>query len=531
MSAFQELPLLSVLIFLPLVGAFFVLLVPDSLEKTTQNAKHTALFITLCTFFIALMMWSQFDAPVGSYAFMEDRMWIASLNIRYVVGVDGISLFFIILTTFLMPLCILASFENIKIFIKEFLVLMLILESLILGAFCVLDLVLFYIFFEAVLIPLFLIIGLWGSDQRIYAAYKFFFYTLAGSIFMLIGVLFIVFKTGTSNIPELMLYPFESSLQKWLWGAFFISFAIKIPMFPFHTWLPDAHVEAPTSASMILAGILLKMGAYGFIRLSLPFFPEACHFFAPFIWTLSSIAIVYAALITLVQRDMKKLIAYSSISHMGFVTLGIFTFTAEGLTGAMIQMLSHGLISAGLFLGIGILYDRMYTRDSDAYGGIAAILPQFSVLFMMLTLGAIGIPGTSGFVGEFCVMLAAFPIVPLGAVCAGVGIILASGYMLFLYRRVMFGPLEKVKLQKIKPLSYRETGMLSVLVGGMFWIGLSPHTFIDPMRQPILGILGYYQSYSKPTFFSYHKKESNQEVRDYEEQDEQDESVKIALSL
>jgi len=492
MTIFDGLPLLSLLIFLPFLGAIFILLIPQTLGKTERNLKNTALFIAGCTFLISLFIWWKFDVHSASYQFIENKEWLAGLNIRYLLGIDGLSLFFILLTTSLIPLCILGSWNSIKHQPKEFLIFFLILETFILGAFCVLDLLLFYVFFEGTLVPIFLIIGIWGGERRIYAAFKFFFYTLTGSIFMLIAILFLYFKTGTTSIPDLALYPFEKSVQIWLWIAFFASFAIKLPMFPFHTWLPEAHVEAPTAGSIILAGILLKMGGYGFLRISLPFFPEASLFFAPYMWILSVIGIIYASLVAMVQRDIKKLIAYSSIAHMGFVTLGIFTFQKEGLEGGVIQMLSHGVLSSGLFLCLGILYERVHSRDIEAYGGIVSFMPLFSVFFMALTMGSVALPGTSGFVGEFLVILGAFQSSPFMTIGAGIGIILSASYMLGLYRRVIFGPVEKVRFLKLKDLSKREGSLLLFFVGSMLWIGLYPNSFLSIINPPISKLLAYY---------------------------------------
>lgn len=514
MSIFDTLPLLSLLIFLPLLGAFFILLIPDSMENKDLNAKNTALFITLCTFALSVVIGFNFDPQDISCQFIENKDWLPGLNIRYALGIDGLSLLLILLTTFLIPLCVVVSWESIKFQVKEFLIFLLLLETFILGSFCVLDLLLFYIFFEGTLIPIFLIIGMWGGERRIYAAFKFFFYTLTGSIFMLVSILFLYFKTGTTSIPELALYPFETSTQVWLWLGFFASFAIKLPMWPFHTWLPDAHVEAPTPGSMVLAGILLKLGGYGFLRISLPFFPEASHKFAPLVWALSIVAIIYTSLVALVQRDIKKLIAYSSIAHMGFVTLGIFTFQEEGVNGAIFQMLSHGLLSAGLFLAIGTLYERVHSRDISDYGGIAAVMPFFSVCFMIFTLGSIGLPGTSGFVGEFLVLMGTFQVNSLVACAAGMGIVLSAAYMLGLYRRVIFGPLEKVRFQKLKDISFREAGLFGLLVISILWIGLYPQSLIRFLVVPVSRVLEYYQI---PTFQEepFVKREKVEKKRDY----------------
>ena len=399
-----SLPILSIIIFLPLVGVALLSLINSTTANGERNLKQTALWVVCLNFIVSIAMLINFDQSDPNFQFTESYFWLNS-GISYHLGVDGISILLIILTTFLMPFCILASFESIKVSLKEYLIAFLILETLMIGVFCSLDLVLFYLFFEGVLIPMFLIIGLWGGERRVYATFKFFLFTLAGSVFMLLAIIAIYMETGTTNITYLLQFDLDPSLQYIFWLAFFASFAVKIPMWPVHTWLPDAHVEAPTAGSVILAGVLLKMAGYGFIRFSLGIFPIASSYFAPFIFTLSIIAIIYASLVALVQTDMKKLIAYSSVAHMGFVTLGIFTFTLQGIEGAIIQMLSHGIISAALFLCVGVVYDRIHTREIDRYGGLVNRMPIYAFAFMIFIMGSIGLPGTSGFVGEFLVLL------------------------------------------------------------------------------------------------------------------------------
>ena len=419
-----------------------------------------------------------FDQNDPNFQFTENYFWLNS-GISYHLGVDGISILLIILTTFLMPFCILASFESIKISLKEYLIAFLILETLMIGVFCSLDLVLFYLFFEGGLIPMFLIIGIWGGERRVYATFKFFLFTLAGSVFMLLAIIAIYMETGTTNITYLLQFDLAPSLQYIFWLAFFASFAVKIPMWPVHTWLPDAHVEAPTAGSVILAGVLLKMAGYGFIRFSLGIFPIASSYFAPFIFTLSIIAIIYASLVALVQTDMKKLIAYSSVAHMGFVTLGIFTFTLQGIEGAIIQMLSHGIISAALFLCVGVVYDRIHTREIDRYGGLVNRMPIYAFAFMIFIMGSIGLPGTSGFVGEFLVLLSIFSVNTYFAVFATSGVVLAAAYSLWLYRKVIFGSLIKDDLQDILDLSYREIIILFPLAFLTIFFGFYPQPLLD----------------------------------------------------
>ena len=473
-----SLPILSIIIFLPLVGVALLSLINSTTVNGERNLKQTALWVVCLNFIVSIAMLINFDQSDPNFQFTESYFWLNS-GISYHLGVDGISILLIILTTFLMPFCILASFESIKVSLKEYLIAFLILETLMIGVFCSLDLVLFYLFFEGGLIPMFLIIGIWGGERRVYATFKFFLFTLAGSVFMLLAIVAIYMETGTTNITYLLQFDLAPSLQYIFWLAFFASFAVKIPMWPVHTWLPDAHVEAPTAGSVILAGVLLKMAGYGFIRFSLGIFPIASSYFAPFIFTLSIIAIIYASLVALVQTDMKKLIAYSSVAHMGFVTLGIFTFTLQGIEGAIIQMLSHGIISAALFLCVGVVYDRIHTREIDRYGGLVNRMPIYAFAFMIFIMGSIGLPGTSGFVGEFLVLLSIFSVNTYFAVFATSGVVLAAAYSLWLYRKVIFGSLIKDDLQDILDLSYREIIILFPLAFLTIFFGFYPQPLID----------------------------------------------------
>ena len=467
-------PILSLVTFLPLAGALFIALLS---REAVQNIRFTALWTTLITFVISLAIWINFDPTTASFQFVEERDWLGP--IKYKMGVDGISMLFVILTTFLMPLCILASWEAIEDRVKEYMIAFLVLETLMIGVFCALDLVLFYLFFEGGLIPMFLIIGVWGGPRRVYASFKFFLYTFLGSVLMLLAMMAMYWHAGTTDIPTLMQTKFPSDMQFWLWLAFFASFAVKMPMWPVHTWLPDAHVEAPTAGSVILAGILLKMGGYGFLRFSLPMFPEASATLAPLVFALSVVAIIATSLIALVQEDMKKLIAYSSVAHMGFVTMGIFTFTQQGIDGAIFQMLSHGLISSALFLCVGVVYDRLHTREIKAYGGLVEHMPIYAAIFMVFTMGNVGLPGTSGFIGEFLTLLASFKVNTYVAFFATSGVILSAAYALYLYRRVVFGPLEKPSLKAITDVSPREIAILVPLVLLTILFGFYPAPVLD----------------------------------------------------
>ena len=486
-------PIISATIFLPLIGSLIIFLIKED-ETTSNNIKWAALWTSIGTFVLSCLIWFQFDHSTSQYQLVEKYQWFSDFNFYYHVGVDGISLFMILLSTFLTPFCILASWENIKKRIKEYMIAFLFLETVMIGMFCSIDILLFYVFFEAVLIPMFLIIGIWGGERRIYASFKFFLYTLLGSVLMLIAIIFIYQKTNSMNINFLQgNYFFSKKVQIYLWLAFFASFAVKIPMWPFHTWLPDAHVEAPTAGSVILAGVLLKMGGYGFIRFSLGILPEASAFFMPLIIILSSIAIVYTSLVALAQEDIKKLIAYSSVAHMGIVTIGIFIVNQQGLEGAMIQMISHGIVSAALFLCVGVIYDRMHTRNINFYGGLVNKMPKYSVVLMLFVLASIGLPGTSGFIGEFLVILGAFQKNSFIALFAALGIILGAIYMLYLYKKIIFGTLENEKLKEILDLNLREKLILYPLVLAVIIIGIFPNIFLDPMRMSIEQIIINYE--------------------------------------
>ncbi len=471
-------PLLSIITFLPLLGVAAMLFLRDSDEAGRNNIRWVALWTTLVTFAISLIVMFRFNPGTADFQFVESVDWLGG-KIGYRMGIDGISMPLVILTTFLMPLCIAASWHAIEKRVKEYMIAFLVLETLMIGVFCALDLVLFYVFFEGGLIPMFLIIGVWGGKRRIYAAFKFFLYTLAGSVLMLLAIMAMYWSAGTSDIVVLLKHPFAPEMQKWLWLAFFASFAVKMPMWPVHTWLPDAHVEAPTAGSVILAGVLLKMGGYGFLRFSLPMFPEASAYFAPMVFTLSVIAIIYTSLVALVQEDIKKLIAYSSVAHMGFVTMGIFSGNAAGIQGAMFQMISHGIVSGALFLCVGVVYDRMHTREIAAYGGLVNRMPKYAVVFMVFTMANVGLPGTSGFVGEFLTLMGAFQKNSWVAFFATSGVILSACYALFLYRKVIFGVLDKPSLATIADMDRREMAIIAPLVLLTIYFGVYPAPILD----------------------------------------------------
>lgn len=474
-----ELPILSFTIFSPLLGTLWMFLLKGDEQTIAQQSRMIALSTALFTFFLSLFLFLNFDQNQTDYQFVENIQWLKDFRLRYHLGVDGLSLLFILLSTFLTPLCILASWDSIKNRVREYMIAFLVLETLMVGMFCALDLVLFYVFYEGVLIPMFLIIGIWGGERRIYSCFKFFLYTFMGSLFMLVAIIVLYMITGTTDITEIALYEFGTTAQKLLWVAFFASFAVKIPMWPFHTWLPDAHVEAPTAGSVILAGILLKMGGYGFLRFSVPFFPVACQDFAPYVMTLSIIAIIYTSLVALIQKDMKRLIAYSSVAHMGFVTLGIFALTPQAITGSIVQMLSHGLISSALFLCVGVVYDRLHTRDIEKYGGLVTVMPIYATFFMIFTLASVGLPGTSGFVGEFLVILGTFRVSTIFTTLAATGMVLGAAYGLWLYRQVIFGKLEHLHLNIMTDLNNRERIVFTCLTIPVLWIGLYPQPFME----------------------------------------------------
>ena len=487
-----DIPLLSLTIFLPLVGALVILLIKED-ENSVNNIKKVALWTSIGVFLLSLLIWLQFDSTNAGYQFEEKFRWFNDFNFYYHIGIDGISLFMVILSTFLTPLCILASWENVKKRIKEYMLAFLFLETVMIGMFSSVDILLFYIFFEAVLIPMYLIIGIWGGERRIYASFKFFLYTFLGSVLMLIAIVAIYRITDSMSIAGLQGNYFSRNIQIYLWFAFFASFAVKIPMWPFHTWLPDAHVEAPTAGSVILAGVLLKMGGYGFIRFSLGMLPEASEFFSPLIMALSVIAVVYTSLVALAQTDIKKLIAYSSVAHMGLVTIGIFVVNSQGLEGAMVQMISHGVVSGALFLCVGVIYDRMHTRDINFYGGLVNRMPIYATVFMIFMLGSVGLPGTSGFVGEFLVIVGAFQYSSIVVIGAASGVVLSAVYMLYLYKRIIFGVIENEKLSEILDLNLREKTILIPLAIVVIIIGILPNIFIEPMRLPLELIISNYE--------------------------------------
>jgi len=481
-------PILSSLIILPTIGALFLMF---SKENNTTTVKYVALFTSFVNFLISIYLWVLFDPSISIFQFVEDREWLKGF-INYKIGIDGISILFIILTTFITPICIISVNNSIKKRLRDFLISILIMESLMIGVFCSLDLVIFYLFFEAGLIPMFLIIGIWGGERRVYSAFKFFLYTLLGSVLMLVAIISIYWISGTTDIVKLYELGIDGKYQNLLWLAFFSSFAVKTPMWPVHTWLPDAHVEAPTAGSVLLAAILLKMAGYGFIRFSLGLFPLASEVFTPLVYILSLIAIIYTSLVALMQEDMKKLIAYSSVAHMGFVTLGIFTITQQGIEGSIIQMISHGLVSAALFLCVGVVYDRMHSRLINTYGGLVSVIPKYSVLFMLFTLAALGLPGTSGFIGEFLILMGAFKDNFLVAVIASLGVIFGAAYMLWLYRRVVFGDLNNKDLLKIPDLNNSEKFILWLLAIPVLFFGFYPEPLINTIEVSIKDLIEMY---------------------------------------
>jgi NADH-quinone oxidoreductase subunit M len=470
-------PLLSLLTFLPLAGGLVIMSVRGDEATVASNARWTALWTSLIVLALSLVLWFRFDPSDPGFQFVESATWLPAWGITYKMGVDGISILFVLLSTVLTPICILASWEAITVRVREYMLAFLILETMMVGMFSALDFVLFYMFFEGVLIPMYLIIGVWGGPRRVYAAIKFFLYTLTGSVLMLLALLAMWYVAGTTDIPTLLHTQFAASMQTWLFLAFLASFAVKVPMWPVHTWLPDAHVEAPTAGSVILAGVLLKMGGYGFLRFSVPMLPVASAEFAPLIYALSVVAVVYTSLVALAQTDMKKLIAYSSVAHMGLVTIGIFTVNVQGLSGALFQMLSHGIVSAALFLVVGVIYDRIHTRDIARYGGLADRMPAYAFTFMLFTLASMGLPGTSGFVGEFLVLIGAFRISFWLALLGSLGMILGTAYMLYLYRRVIFGRITRDDLKNILDLSPREIAVFAPLVILTIWMGVYPSSF------------------------------------------------------
>jgi len=493
-SFIEHLPVLSIITFLPLVGALIMLCVGGDEKTVAQQSRMIALWTTILTFAISLILWFGFNPATSAFQFEERVDWLPQYGIGYHMGVDGISVLFVILSTFLMPLCILASWHSITKMVREYMISFLILQTMMVGMFCAMDMVLFYVFFEGVLIPMFLIIGVWGGGRRVYSAFKFFLYTLTGSVLLLVAMLAMYFQVGTTDIPALLAFKFPVEMQYWLWLGMFASFAVKVPMWPVHTWLPDAHVDAPTAGSVILAGVLLKMGGYGFIRFSLAMLPDASHYFAPLVYTLSLIAIVYTSLVALVQQDMKKLIAYSSVAHMGFVTLGVFAANQQSLEGAIFQMLSHGVVSGALFLCVGVVYDRLHTREIARYGGLVNNMPKYAFAFMVFMLASVGLPGTAGFVGEFMVLLGVFQVNTWVALIAASGVILGAAYMLYLYRRVVFGELTKDDVKAMLDLEPREIVTLAPIVIVTMWMGIYPESFLGIMDRSVADLIAAYNT-------------------------------------
>jgi NADH-quinone oxidoreductase subunit M len=491
-------PILSVTTFLPLLGAVLIMIMGGDSRLGKGTSRWVAMWTTLATFAVSLIMVWRFDMGSPEFQFVEKHAWLGGLS-SYSMGVDGISLPFVILTTALMPICILASWTSIQKRVKEYMIAFLVLETLMIGTFAALDLVLFYLFFEGGLIPMFLIIGVWGGPRRVYASFKFFLYTLAGSVLMLLAIMAMYWDAGTTDIPALMRHGFPLGLQQWAWLAFFASFAVKMPMWPVHTWLPDAHVEAPTAGSVILAAILLKMGGYGFLRFSLPMFPAASHDFAPLVFTLSVVAIVYTSLVALMQEDVKKLIAYSSVAHMGFVTMGIFAATTQGVAGGIFQMISHGIVSGALFLCVGVVYDRMHTREIAAYGGLVNRMPLYAAIFMVFTMANVALPGTSGFVGEFLTLIGTFRINVQVATLATLGTILSAAYALWLYRKIIFGALTKPSLADIRDIGLREAVIFAPLIVLTIVFGVAPKPVLDMSSASVAQLLDNYQHALKST--------------------------------
>ena len=486
-------PILSAIIFIPLIGALFILITKGNQKNVEKNSKYVAIFSSIANFLLSLFLWFSFDASVSDFQFVEEKKWIDGF-INFQLGIDGISILFILLTTFITPVCIFSGILSIKYKIKEFLIAILVMETLMLGVFCSLDLVIFYLFFEGGLIPMFLIIGIWGGPKRVYSAFKFFLFTLLGSVLMLVAIISIYWITGTTDVVKLLDIKISQEYQYLLWLAFFSSFAVKLPMWPVHTWLPDAHVEAPTAGSVILAAILLKMAGYGFIRFSLGLFPVASDYFTPLIFILSIIAIIYTSLVALMQDDMKKLIAYSSVAHMGFVTIGIFSLTKQGLEGSIIQMVSHGLISAALFLCVGVLYDRYHSRMISSYGGLVNIMPKYAFVFMIFSLAALGLPGTSGFVGEFLVLVGVFKKSTIVAVLASLGVILAAAYMLWLYGRVIFGKIASSEIKGMVDLDRTEIYIFGSLVFLILFFGVYPEPLFNSINVSVSNLINNYEA-------------------------------------
>ena len=487
-------PVLSLITWLPLLGGLIIMSIRGDEAAVAANARWTALWTSLIVFVVSLVLWVRFDGANPGFQFVESVAWLPQLGITYKLGVDGISVLFVLLSTALTPICILASWESITSRVREYMLAFLILETMMVGMFAALDFVVFYMFFEGVLIPMYLIIGVWGGPRRVYAAIKFFLFTLAGSVLMLLALLAMWYTAGSTDIPTLLHTRFPAQMQIWLFLALLASFAVKVPMWPVHTWLPDAHVEAPTAGSVILAGVLLKMGAYGFLRFSVPMLPLASAQLAPYMFAFAVVAVIYTSLVALAQTDMKKLIAYSSVAHMGVVVIGIFTINAQGISGALFQMLSHGVVSGALFLCVGVVYDRIHTREIARYGGLADRMPAYSLLFMLFTMASIGLPGTSGFVGEFLVLVGAFAVNFWLAALGSLGMILGAAYMLWLYRRIIFGRITRADLKSILDLSPRELAVFAPLVILTFWMGIYPSSFSFFWNATVAAMVDHHQA-------------------------------------
>jgi NADH-quinone oxidoreductase subunit M len=484
-----DLSLLSLATFLPLVGAIFIFFIRGEPDVVARNARSVALWTSLATFVLTIMIWAAFDPSQPGFQLVEKSPWLPGLDINYHMGIDGISLWFVPLSALLTLVCVVFSWYSAEKYVKEYMIVFLLMDTLMIGVFCALDIVLFYIFFEGILIPMYLIIGIWGGGRRIYSAFKFFLYTLIGSLLFLVAMLVMYLDAGTTDIPALMQHKFAPELQTWLWIAMFASFAVKVPMWPFHTWLPDAHVDAPTEGSVLLAGILLKLGGYGFLRFSLPMLPDASAYFTPLVLALSVIAIVYTSLVALMQTDMKKLIAYSSVAHMGIVTIGIFTTNALGIAGSIVQMISHGIVSAALFMVVGVVYSRLHTREIARYGGLAETLPIYATTFMLFMLASVGLPGTSGFIGEIMVIVGVFQMNSWVGLLTATGMILSAAYMLWLYRRVIFGALQKKELLALKDMRPNEILAFAPLALLALFMGIYPSFFVGPMEASVKELL------------------------------------------
>ena len=470
-------PILSLVTWLPIVGCLVIMTIRGDDAVVARNARWAALWTSLIVFAISLTLWVEFDPAQPGFQFNESLAWLPDFKVGYKMGVDGISVLFVLLSTALTPICILASWESVRVRVREYMIAFLVLETTMIGAFAATDFIVFYMFFEGLLIPMYLIIGIWGGPRRVYASFKFFLYTLAGSVLMLLALLAMWFQAGTTDMTVLLHTAFSPQMQMWLFLAFLASFAVKTPMWPVHTWLPDAHVEAPTAGSVILAGVLLKMGGYGFLRFSVPMLPYASQQFAPLMFALGVIAVIYTSLVALAQTDMKKLIAYSSVAHMGVVVIGTFTFNMQGIEGAMLQMLSHGIVSAALFLCVGVIYDRMHTREIARYGGLGDRMPGYALIFLFFTLASMGLPGTSGFVGEFMVLVGAFKVNFWVSLLGSTGMILGAAYALWLYRRIIFGSITRDDLRSILDVSPREIAIFTPLIFLTFWMGIYPSSF------------------------------------------------------